>query len=533
MRTWVMATAAGLLSAAFVGMLELPLIGGRALIVLSDAGQLLAAGLAAAGCGVAASRSTGQRRRAWAWLSAGTGAWALGQLVWTYYEVVLHREAPFPSEADVGFLLFPLAATAGLVVWLGTQSHELAARGRDVLDGGIIAASLLVLSWLTTLDSVLASDNGRTSELLLLSLAYPIGDLLLGTLVLLALARGTAAERTTLALLALGLGWLALADSAYVYLSSLERYESADFISSGWVAGFLFVTVAAMTVRRGPASAPLPAGEGAASTQAAEKPTLMLMCLPYVPLLAAGVALCWKLLDSTRPPTTEVWLGVSLVTLVLTRQFLAILDNQRLLSQLSVARDRLEHQALHDPLTGLPNRVLFADRLDQALLRPGADVSVLFCDLDDFKLVNDGLGHDAGDRLLSVVAGRLLACVRVTDTVARLGGDEFAILVDDSEHAVRVADRVVAAMQEPVEVSGRSVRTSISVGLAHHRSTVAPAAEDRRDAAPCRTRAVTADDLSASAERDAAAALLMRHADIAMYAAKGAGKSRAVLAETG
>ena len=100
---------------------------------------------------MAARRTAGHRRRAWAWLSAGTGAWAAGQAVWSFYEVVLGREVPFPSLADVGFLLFPLAAAVGLVIWLGTQSDQLAARGRDLLDGAIIAGSLLVLSWVTTL----------------------------------------------------------------------------------------------------------------------------------------------------------------------------------------------------------------------------------------------------------------------------------------------------------------------------------------------------------------------------------------------
>ena len=182
----------------------------------------------------------------------------------------------------------------------------------------------------------------------------------------------------------------------------------------------------------------------------------------------------------------ELLLGLALMTLVLARQCLAMLDNQRLLVALAEARDQLEHQALHDALTGLPNRVLFADRLDRALLQPEADVSVLFCDLDDFKLVNDQHGHDAGDRLLRLVAERLLECVRLTDTVSRLGGDEFAILLEDSANAVQVADRVVAAI-EPVDLDGRTVQTSISVGIAHHRG---PRTEPTRTTAAAWSRQV-------------------------------------------
>ena len=104
-------------------------------------------------------------------------------------------------------------------------------------------------------------------------------------------------------------------------------------------------------------------------------------------------------------------------------------------------------------------------------LRSSSNVSVLFCDLDNFKPVNDEFGHGAGDVLLKLVADRLLGCVRPGDTVARLGGDEFAILLVDCPDAREVADRVVASMDTETVVLGRPVRTSISVGVAHHAGT--------------------------------------------------------------
>ena len=115
--------------------------------------------------------------------------------------------------------------------------------------------------------------------------------------------------------------------------------------------------------------------------------------------------------------------------------------------------------------------------------------------------------------------------------MARLGGDEFAILLENSGDAVRVADRVVAAMTEPVEVQGQVVRTSISVGIAHHQGTASPPAE-RRTTAP-RTRGTVPADAAAADHPEATAQLLLRQADGAMYAAKGAGKGRAVLADGG
>ena len=530
MRTRVLVTGAALLGVAFVVVLRIPGLSDLAVLLISNLGQLLAAVLASVGCALAARRTRDQRRRAWRWLSVGAASWAAGQAVWSYYEIVLDREVPFPSLADVGFLLFPVAAAIGLVTWLGSQSDQLVARGRDVLDGVIIAWSLLVVSWVTALGSVVA-DGGDGWLPLTLSLAYPVSDLILGTLVLLALARGAVSERATLIVLALGLGGLAVSDSAYVFLVGQEQYSSADLVSSGWVIGFLLVGTAGLMVRpeRAVAARQLPrlTGPAVVAGQSALRPLL-----PYLPLVAAVVALVTKRMTGPTTPTVNLLLGSTLVILVLTRQFLAITDNQRLLAALGAARDQLEHQALHDPLTGLANRVLFADRLDRALLHPEAAVSVLYCDLDDFKLVNDELGHSAGDLLLKGVAVRLLECVRATDTVSRLGGDEFAILLESSKDAVHVAERVVAAVEQPMEIAGRPVRTSISVGIAHHEGGATSADERRETLSRSRGPGPHVDAAESAAHRESAAHGLLRAADGAMYAAKGAGKGRAVLART-
>ncbi|MGH9157927.1 MAG: diguanylate cyclase domain-containing protein [Acidimicrobiales bacterium] len=136
-----------------------------------------------------------------------------------------------------------------------------------------------------------------------------------------------------------------------------------------------------------------------------------------------------------------------------------------------LAREHLVHQALHDTLTGLPNRLSLNDRLEHALSRRrrrDGSVAVLFVDVDSFKAVNDTHGHDAGDRLLVEVADRLRSVVRPQDTVARLGGDEFVILlagVEDHEAAVLVADRARAAVAVPFLHRGRRIRPSVSIGI--------------------------------------------------------------------
>jgi diguanylate cyclase (GGDEF)-like protein/PAS domain S-box-containing protein len=163
---------------------------------------------------------------------------------------------------------------------------------------------------------------------------------------------------------------------------------------------------------------------------------------------------------------------------------------------------QLQRLAFHDQLTGLPNRALFLDRLEHALARAArgsTSVGVLFLDLDNFKLVNDSLGHDAGDQFLVEVARRLKSCLRSGDTAGRLGGDEFTILLEnvaDEADAEGVAERVAMALRDPILVAGHEVFASCSMGIA----LSLPGGD-------------TADSL-------------LRNADLAMYRAKANGKSR-------
>jgi diguanylate cyclase (GGDEF)-like protein/PAS domain S-box-containing protein len=163
--------------------------------------------------------------------------------------------------------------------------------------------------------------------------------------------------------------------------------------------------------------------------------------------------------------------------------------------------EQLSHQALHDSLTGLPNRSLLLDRLEQVVVHSrhaNTWMAVIFVDIDDFKIVNDSLGHTAGDQLLVTVGHRLQSCVAETDTVARFGGDEFVVVLAETSgmsETVDVAERILAAVSTPFRVQGRELTVSVSLGIA----------------------------LSSAGEVDRNELLL--RADTAMYRAKDAGKS--------
>jgi len=178
-----------------------------------------------------------------------------------------------------------------------------------------------------------------------------------------------------------------------------------------------------------------------------------------------------------------------------------VVVNYRDITEQKTLEEQLRRQAFHDDLTGLPNRALFTDRLEHAIAflgRHSAPIAVLFIDLDDFKTVNDSLGHDAGDRLLVEAGKRIEDCVRSVDTVARLGGDEFAVLLEDvdPDAPAEAATRILAALHEPIRVHRRQLTIGASIGIVTAHSPKQRVTD------------------------------LLRNADLAMYSAKDHGKGR-------
>ena len=470
------AAAAGVVFLSFVIWIVSDVSHGPSRAAIDDIVLLVLAVPAAVFSVIAARSAQGRLRMAWVAMAIGVAAWTIGEAIWTHYELVL-GEVPFPSVADGFFLIFPVGACAALLLFPSEYAGPF--RGRVFLDGLIVAGSLFLVSWVTILGPIYAAE--ATDRLLfVVSLAYPVSDVVVLTLAAVVLVRSGPEHRLTLTLLTVGLACIALSDSLFTYLSTKNEYASGDVIDIGWAAGLLLIAVAAAASRQTTHE----------NSEAPELPGWASIWLPYAPLLLAAIVAAAKPSELLRSQPVEVIAGL-LVLAVLARQFLAVSENRRLLATVA-------EQALRDPLTGLANRALFNERLDQGMERrerDGVTVGVVAVDLNDFKLVNDNLGHPVGDDLLVGVASRLLNSVRSGDTVGRLGGDEFSVVVEgDPDAPYLIAQRVVEAFEQPFLVGEHELLMRPSVGLA----TADP------------------DEPGLSAEE------LLRRADLAMYMAKRA-----------
>jgi diguanylate cyclase (GGDEF)-like protein len=302
---------------------------------------------------------------------------------------------------------------------------------------------------------------------------------------------------------------VALAGAGPVESGAL-RLLGVGLLVGGISAGFATITVPTSHLLRGNLLSPvicwLVILAGQRQLRAARRPSppsrrqgRPYSLLPYAAVAATDVLLVLATVgpaDDRRPVVVAG--AITITALVVVRQLVAFIDNARLVDRLREREDQLRHQASHDALTQLANRALFGERVDAALGAQPSDVlAVLLVDLDDFKTVNDTLGHGIGDLLLTKVARRIQRCVRPEDTVSRLGGDEFAVLLQRAGPAEvdSFAERILASLTQPLLVDGCQLLVQASIGVAI---------------------AQPGDDSGA----------LLRNADIAMYAGKERGKGR-------
>ncbi len=427
------------------------------------------------------------RRAPWFLIAAGQASFVAGDLLWLVYEQI--GETPFPSWADAFYLGgYPFMA-AGLTLLIRSRLGG-GDRG-GLLDAAILTTGAGVLSW-----TILMQPSLRSSELtsleLAISAAYPIADLLLiGAAIGLFTTPG--ARTPSFRFISASLLALLVSDQVYALQNLEGSYMAGGLLDVGWLISYLAIGASALHPSMRTLSVPHPV------------PVTWVGQVRLVFLAAAMLTGPGLMTVGRSDSDLGMWVvagGSALLSLLVLARLaglVGVLAHD--VEQRRALEEQLSSQALHDPLTALANRRLFVDRAAAALRASGADgrVAAMFLDLDDFKTVNDSLGHAAGDELLVAVAGRIHGCLRVTDLAARLGGDEFGILLEgvpDITVVTRVAERILASLEAPVTVVGTPITVGASIGIAF--------------AAPGRADVIE----------------LLRDADIAMYQAKAGGKAR-------
>ncbi|MCM2387741.1 putative bifunctional diguanylate cyclase/phosphodiesterase [Streptomyces albipurpureus] len=590
-------------------------------LIMGDFGLSAGALVAAVSCFLYARTSPPRLRPAWLLFALSSLMASAGNAVWGWYEVVLDREVPSPSIADLFFLCFAPPAIVGLLV-LAKRPVSRAGWVCLGLDAWLIGGSLLTLSWSLALAHT-TRVQGESVAPAALSLAYPLLDIVLVSMVLALHFRRSATNRSAVNTAIAALALTVLCDTLFTSPLLRESYRSGQLLDAGWFAGSLLLAYAPWGARRPveslrPPRAPRPSSPVAGSLAA---------LTPYLAAAVCTLGILYNVVEGRTVDRVVVLTGCTVVLALVVRQGIMLVDNIALTHELAQkenhfrslvqgssdvimiaaptgvlryvspaasgvygreadeligselatlihpedlgrvirevrrfltappseepttriecrfrsgsgewlnvestvnrhqgglifnSRDvtervrlqaQLQHSAEHDPLTDLPNRALFTDRVRQALTgRRSSDrgTAVLFIDLDGFKGVNDRLGHQAGDELLVQAAGRLADSVRAGDTAARLGGDEFAALIigdggaDQATregHVAEIADRLRLTLSQPYRVDGNDVRVAASIGVAFAEVGITPTD-------------------------------LMRNADLAMYRAKAAGKDRVEL----
>jgi diguanylate cyclase (GGDEF)-like protein len=371
----------------------------------------------------------------WYLLAAGQLAFLGGDLLWDYYERVLHTD-PFPSLADASYLVgYPLIAAAVLVF---LRRRALTTDFGSLLDAGIISVGVGVVSWVYLITPYVTDPSLRTIDKVISS-AYPVGDLLLLCLVVRLLLVPGQRPRAHL-LLALSLVVLLVTDSGYAYSILVEAHvASSPVLDAGWLLSYLLLAACALDRSAGELD------EVAATPPAALTPRRLLV-LAGASVVAPVILAVQTVTEASVNGLVIACASVALFLLVLRRMSGLVHDVERQAAA-------LEALAMTDGLTGIGNRRRWDEQLPLELARAarsGTSLVVAMVDLDHFKDFNDTRGHLAGDELLQRAAQAWQARLRANDVLARYGGEEFAVALPATslDDAVAVIDTLRGLVPE-------------------------------------------------------------------------------------
>jgi diguanylate cyclase (GGDEF)-like protein len=441
---------------------------------------------------------------------------------------------PYPSIADLFYLLsYPLFLTGTFLI--PHKKPKTLDTVKKILDTSTILLSFVFIFWNLIIGPHISIFREETGLAYVISLVYPVGNvLILWALALLIYNNTEHQDRRSLLLMACGMFFNVITDSFFGYQTLKGTYIPGGILELGWTLGYLmFLRAAILQIRW------INQDEWGDTSFSSyllgflEKVEKWAPYFPYLFAITPFIMILWEptLSIPLSPFALAVW-AAGLITLVFTRQAISIHENSTLnrnlnnalalvqdkskaleltnqelqheISEHQVSKKQLIYKALHDCLTGLPNRAYLLERLGQMLefsrQYAGARFAVLYLDCDHFKVVNDSQGHTIGDQLLMQIASRLESCIRSNDLAGRIGGDEFVVLLCENCNEagiIKVANRILEVFSKPfLLVTGKKINVSISIGIV-----------DRLE--------------NYDQPED-----ILRDADIAMYYAKSAGRNR-------
>ncbi len=398
------ATLAAVAAVAFAGWVAFRVGGDTVTTAVDDIGEAVVAFVAAVSCAIAASRSSGRLRLAWWLIATSAASWGLGEVVWSIYEVGLGVSVPFPSAADAGFLAAIPLAVAGVLAF-SSHPRGTSTRLRLWFDGLIVALSLIFVGWALGLSKVYAgSDNALGDRLI--SLAYPLGDILIGTVLVLAIRRATEEAHGRLLLLLAGLAANGLADSAFAYLSAAGAYGSiGSVLDTGWVIGYLLIALAALWP-----------STGSHKTTEETPIDVWQLALPWMAVLAAGLSAVILAIQGHQLDSFLTVLTGLLALLLMVSQVFAHNEARSLL-----IKSRLSAATLNDVIVHAPVGVV----------RVGTDMNVVEANLRYASLLLAKADEIAGSSISRYFPPDEMA--RVSDQLRLLSNGSIDAVESDSE----------------------------------------------------------------------------------------------------
>ena len=427
----------------------------------------------------------------WLFMSIGHFCYLVAELIWAWYESVQGAEVPFPGSPDIFYMLQIIFYSTAFAFKIIKEKKPLHAT-RLLFDVAIVLVVATTFSWHFLIEPIVSSPEA-TGLFLFVSIGYPVGDLALllgGSAILLGGTINLRLNQSFIFILA-GLLMQIFADSGYLYLLASDQYDTGSFVDPLFTLALLLIGYSGVYAKDQVtvySDKDLPVYSQADGLR---------VSLPYITVMGLLIFLL-----SQNRMFTGVAIGCSIaILLVLIRQIIVLRENDRLMSSLN-------YLAYHDALTGLANRKQMERRMERAIedaKRQGSMIAVLYIDLDRFKVINDLLGHKAGDELLVQVANKLKACMRSQVIVARQGGDEFCVLAEgigSLADAEATGQAVYESLRGVYRIGGRELKVTPSIGI-----SVYPRDGEVPDT-------------------------LLKNADIAMYRAKRSGKDRCSLYNT-